>query len=98
MIQVELVYYRDCPNVREARESFLRAFAQLKLGNQIACSSCAISVLDMRKRQVAKRAKLFDIHRISVVVIDGKFADCCSVSAPDEQSLRADGIGKSISN
>jgi hypothetical protein len=42
---------------------------------------------------VSQRAKRLGIHRVPAVVIDGKLADCCLVSAPDEQSLRAAGIG-----
>ena len=45
---------------------------------------------------ISQRAKALGIHRVPAVVIDGKLADCCSVSAPDEQSLRAAGIGSSI--
>jgi glutaredoxin 3 len=62
----------------------------------IACPSCDVSVLNMNDEDVAKRAKVLGIHRVPAVVIDGVLADCCSVSAPDEQSLRAAGIGKQI--
>lgn len=68
----------------------------IDLVNKIACSSCKVTVLDMNKKNVAKRAKSLGIHRVPAVVIDGQLADCCAVSAPDEASLRAAGIGKSI--
>lgn len=66
------------------------------LVKKIACSSCDVIVLDMNQDEVAKRAKTLGIHRVPAVLIDGKLADCCAVSAPDEQSLRAAGIGQPI--
>lgn len=66
------------------------------LVNKIACPSCKLSVLDMNDNRVSQRAGGLDIHRVPAVVIDGKLADCCLVSAPDEQSLRAAGIGSAI--
>lgn len=66
------------------------------LVNKIACPSCEVTVLNMNDSTVAERAKSMGIHRVPAVVIDGKLADCCAVSAPDEQSLRAAGIGKAI--
>ena len=68
----------------------------IDLVNQIACPSCDVSILDMNNNDISQRAKALGIHRVPAVVIDGKLADCCLVSAPDEQSLRAAGIGRSI--
>ena len=68
----------------------------IDLVNQIACPSCDVSILDMNNNDISQRAKALGIHRVPAVVIDGKLADCCLVSAPDEKSLRAAGIGRSI--
>ena len=68
----------------------------IDLVNKIACPSCKVSVLNMNDIAVSQRAKGLGIHRVPAVVIDGKLADCCLVSAPDEQSLRAAGIGSAI--
>lgn len=68
----------------------------IDLVNKIACASCDVTILDMSDAAVAMRAKSLGIHRVPAIVIDGKLADCCAVSAPDEQSLRAAGIGKTI--
>ena len=68
----------------------------IDLVNQIACPSCDVSILDMHNNDISQRAKALGIHRVPAVVIDGKLADCCLVSAPDKQSLRAAGIGRSI--
>jgi len=68
----------------------------IDLVNKIACPSCDVSILDMNNSDISKRAKALCIHRVPAVVIDGKLADCCLVSAPDEKSLRAAGIGSRI--
>jgi hypothetical protein len=80
------VFSAGCPACRET----------VDLVNKIACPSCEVAVLNMYESAVAQRAKSLGIHRVPAVVIDGKLADCCAVSAPDEQSLRAVGIGKAI--
>lgn len=80
------VFSAGCPACQET----------VDLVNKIACPSCDVSVLNMNDDGIAQRAKTLGIHRVPAVVIDGKIADCCLVSAPDEQSLRAAGIGRAI--
>ena len=80
------IYSAGCPACQET----------IDLVNKIACPSCKVSVLNMNDTGVSQRAKGLGIHRVPAVVIDGKLADCCLVSAPDEQSLRAAGIGSAI--
>ncbi len=70
--------------------------ATIDLVNRIACPSCDVVVLDMNVSDVSQRAEALGIHRVPAVVIDGKLADCCLVSAPDEKNLRAAGIGSSL--
>lgn len=77
------VFTADCPACEET----------VKLVNRIACPSCEVSVLDMHDQQVAERARNIGIGRVPAVVVDGKLADCCSGSGPDEATLRAAGIG-----
>ena len=80
------IYSAGCPVCLET----------VDLVNKIACPSCEISILDMNNSDISRRAKALGIHRVPAVVIDGTLADCCLVSAPDEKSLRAAGIGSSI--
>ena len=80
------VFSAGCPACQET----------IDLVNQIACPSCDVTVLNMNDNAVAQRAKSLGIHRVPAVVINGKLADCCAVSPPDEQSLRTAGIGKAI--
>ena len=55
---------------------------------QLAGSSHELVIHDMHKRETASRAKQHGIHRVPAVVIDGKLAECCSGSKPDENILR----------
>lgn len=64
--------------------------------NQMACSSCDVSVLDMHDAAVAQRAKALGVRSVPAVVVDGKLADCCVGRGPDEASLRSAGIGQPI--
>ncbi len=64
--------------------------------NRIACPSCEVLVLDMHKPDIAKKAKQYGIRSVPAVVVDGKLADCCIGRGPDEQQLRAAGIGTTL--
>ena len=66
----------------------------VQLVNQIACPSCEVSVLDMSEPTVANRAKSLGIRSVPAVVIDGKLADCCTGRGPEEEVLRAGGVGQ----
>ena len=66
----------------------------IALINRIACPSCEVAVLDMRKPDVAERAKALGICSVPAVVVDGKLADCCAGRGPEESDLRAAGLGK----
>lgn len=66
----------------------------VSLVNQMACSSCEVSVLDMNEPAVASRAKSLGIRSVPAVLVDGKLADCCTGRGPDEATLRTAGIGQ----
>lgn len=65
----------------------------VNLIKDIACPSCNVSVLDMNEPDVARRAKELGITAVPAIAIDGKLADCCSSGGPNENTLRAAGIG-----
>lgn len=69
----------------------------VKLVNRIACGSCDVEVLDTRQPDFAKRAEGYGIQAVPSIVIDGKLAGCCVGKRIDEKSLRAEGIGVSLS-
>ena len=59
----------------------------------LACSSCAITVLDMKDPAVAQRAKDLGVRSVPAVAIDGVLADCCAGRGPDDAALKAAGLG-----
>ncbi|MHA2062028.1 MAG: hypothetical protein ACW963_07035 [Candidatus Sifarchaeia archaeon] len=61
-----------------------------------ACQSCEITVLDMNNSNVADRAKQLGVRSVPAVVIDGKLADCCSGRGPEEATLKAAGLGQTL--
>lgn len=63
---------------------------------EIACASCDVTVLDMNDPEVSDRAKHLGVRSVPAVAIDGKLADCCARRGPDEQVLRAAGLGQPL--
>ena len=68
----------------------------IALVNEIACSSCEIEVLDMRRAEVAERAKRYGVRRVPAVVVNGQLADCCKGPDVNEAALRAAGVGVAL--
>jgi len=65
----------------------------IQLVNRIACSSCEVTVLDMKDKNVAARAKKLGVRCVPAVAVDGKLADCCAGRGVDEKALRAAAVG-----
>ena len=65
----------------------------ITLVKRLACSSCEITILDMKDQAVSSQASQLGIHTVPAVVIDGQLASCCAGSGPSESALRAAGIG-----
>ena len=81
------VFSAGCPACEET----------IALIKRVACESCDVTILDMRQTDVAARAKELGIHSVPAVVINGRLADCCSTRGPQEQILRAEGLGVRLS-
>ncbi|MAF95778.1 MAG: hypothetical protein CMM60_08505 [Rhodospirillaceae bacterium] len=64
--------------------------------NEIACPSCAVTVLDMTDPAVAEQAKGLGIQSVPAVAINGELADCCAGRGIDEDTLRAAGLGQPL--
>ena len=78
------VFSAGCAACHEAIEVIRRA----------ACPSCEVIVHDMRKVEVAKRAKGLGIRSVPAVVIEGKLAACCAGRGVDMATLLAAGLGR----
>ena len=68
----------------------------LALIRKAACPSCDVTVLDMRRPEVAERARRLGVRSIPAVVIDGNLADCCSTRGPEIEALRSAGLGVAL--
>lgn len=65
----------------------------IALVNSLVCPSCEVTVLDMRRPEVAARAKGYGIRSVPAVVIDGGLASCCEGRGPQAADLKASGVG-----
>ena len=68
----------------------------IQMVNRTACPSCEVSILDMKDQSVARRARDLGFRSVPAVVIDGKLAACCAGRGPDEETLRAAGLGQPL--
>lgn len=80
------VFSADCPCCEAA----------VRRVNELACSACEVIVLDMNDASVAERAKGLGIRSVPAVAIDGKLAECCVGRGPDEDVLKAAGLGQPL--
>jgi len=78
------IFSAGCPACKDL-------IAQIK---DAACPSCEIGVLDMRKPEVAARARREGIRSVPAVVIDGQLASCCAGRGPDLPTLGRLGLGQ----
>jgi glutaredoxin 3 len=83
--QIE-IFSAGCPMCEET----------IQLVNRAACPSCNVTIRDMRDPHIASRAKSLGVRSVPAVVIDGTLADCCTGRGPDEQTLRAAGLGRPL--
>lgn len=80
------VFSAGCPACEET----------IGLVNRVTCGSCEVSVLDMKKPDVAARARKLGVHSVPAVAINGVLAGCCEGRGPDEATLRTAGLGQAI--
>lgn len=81
------IFSAGCPVCEEA----------ISVVNRMACSSCEITVLEMKNPDVASRAKILGIGSVPAVVIDGRLAECCGQGI-NEETLKAAGLGQPLDN
>ena len=66
----------------------------IELVNQMACSNCEVSILDMKEDEVIARAKDLGVRTLPAVAVDGVLASCCAGRSVTEDALRIAGIGQ----
>lgn len=83
--QIE-IFSAGCPVCQET----------IDLVNQLACSSCEISVLEMNDSKNAARAKSLGVLSVPAVAVNGELVACCRDRGVDVASLKAAGIGQPL--
>lgn len=66
----------------------------IDLVNEMACSSCAITIHDMKLPAAAARAKELGVGAVPAVAVNGILASCCAGRGVDREMLRAAGVGR----
>ena len=61
---------------------------------RLAGRSDEVATLDMKKPDIARRAKELGVQSVPAVAIDGKLAQCCVGRGVDEETLRNAGLGE----
>tara|TARA_R110000824_G_scaffold94871_1_gene228574 strand:- start:1300 stop:1563 length:264 start_codon:yes stop_codon:yes gene_type:complete len=65
----------------------------IEMVNQMACSNCEVSILDMKNAGAVAKAKDLGVRSLPAVAVNGVLASCCAGRGPDEAALRAAGVG-----
>ncbi len=60
--------------------------------NQLSCSSCDVTVYNLKEGGMDK-AKEYGVTSVPTVVVNGKILDCCKRGKPKAEDLKAAGIG-----
>jgi len=69
----------------------------IALVKDLACPSCEVEVLDMKRADVAAKAKALGVRSVPAIAIDGKLADCCTGRGPQTDTLKTAGLGQPLS-
>ena len=72
-------------------------FEAEKRVRELACPSCEVTVVNMKKPASMERAKELGVNSVPAVAIDGKLAGCCEGRGIDEKALQDAGLGKPLS-
>lgn len=68
----------------------------IELVQRIACNACEITVLDMHDPKVAARARFLGVRSVPAVAVNDELASCCAGRGPDQDLLRAAGLGQPL--
>ena len=68
----------------------------VNLVRSIACSSCDVSVLDMKDPAIAERAKAMGIMAVPAIAVNGSPVERNARGGYDEVALRSAGVGSAV--
>jgi len=66
----------------------------IEMVQNTACSSCEVTILDMKDAETMARAKELGVQSVPAVAIDGVLASCCTGRGVDVETLKAAGLGR----
>ncbi|MEQ8666964.1 MAG: thioredoxin family protein [Rhodospirillales bacterium] len=66
----------------------------IEMVESAACSSCDVTILDMKDAETIARAMELGVKSVPAVAIDGVLASCCSGRGVDLETLKAAGLGR----
>jgi len=66
----------------------------IEMVQNAACSSCEVTILDLKEPETMTRAKELGVKSVPAVAIDGVLASCCSGRGVDLETLKAAGLGR----
>lgn len=61
----------------------------VELVNRLVGSGSEVTILDMKEKAVAERARKMGVRSIPSVAVNGKLAGCCTGDGVSEEVLRA---------
>ncbi len=67
----------------------------MSLVNELACSSCDVTVYNLKEDGMDK-AREYGVTSVPTVVVNGKILDSCVRGKPTPEDLRAAGIGAQL--
>ena len=65
----------------------------VQLVQRMACDQCDVTIYNLSEPEGARRAQEANVHRVPMVLVDGKPAECCQAGPVTEAGLRAAGVG-----
>ena len=65
----------------------------VEMVQRLACDQCDVTIHSMSDPDGARRAREAGVHRVPMVLVDGRPAGCCEVGPVTEAGLRAAGVG-----
>ena len=77
------IFSADCPLCTDV----------IEVVRKMACPSCEVEVLDVRRDEIAVRAANLGVHSVPTVAINGSLATCCTDRGVSKEALREAGVG-----
>jgi hypothetical protein len=68
----------------------------VQMVQEMACPDCEVTVYELQS-EGAEKAREYGLKMVPAVVMDGRIVSCCDNQGPNQEELRAAGIGQRLS-